>query len=104
MTMAHGQFVLVVFFVMLLLIGVILLAALVTLAGTVAQIWRERREKRSPPWRVCRKCGYNVIASRVRCPECGNPIPEWPKDEPRIRIVRGVVIVERQRRPDQWRR
>jgi hypothetical protein len=100
MTSAHGVFVLIALLAGVFILGLIAWATLTTIAETVAFLWREHREKKQAPWRVCRKCGYNVIASRGRCPECAEPIPPWPK--PRIRVVRGFVTVERQRRQDQW--
>jgi uncharacterized OB-fold protein len=61
----------------------------------------ERRDRRAPPWLECRTCGYNLIARRVRCPECGDPIPQRT-DLPRVRVVRGFVIVERGCTDAEW--
>src|SRR5215212_5201843 len=94
MTSAHEGFLLLAMFVLMFLAIAIVFAVLFAVANTIDQIMRERRDARPPPWEVCRGCGYNLISSRDRCPECGRSIPPWPVERPRIRIYRGVVLVE----------
>ncbi len=71
---------------------------LLTCVRSARHVIAERKQNRPPPWEVCTRCGYSLIASRDRCPECGQAIPPWPIEQPRIRIMRGFVIVRRPRR------
>ena len=43
--------------------------------------WRRAREKRRR-WRndLCPQCGYDLRASKAKCPECGRPIDRFPVD------------------------
>jgi len=49
-------------------------AVLLLLVGLVAAIWAGWRNVRKDEG-VCERCGYDLRASRGRCPECGEPIP-----------------------------
>ena len=86
---------------LLLAAGVLPLFAFIALLRAAGMLMADRRDRRPPPWMECRTCGYNLIASRVRCPECGSIIPVRTA-RLRMRVVRGFVIVERGRaQPDQ---
>lgn len=101
MTSAHEGFLEIAFFALSGIAALIVVSVLGAIAQAIVVLLRERREARPPPWEVCRECGYNLIASRGHCPECGLPIPPWPVQRPRIRIYRGVVLVESGRGRDQ---
>jgi hypothetical protein len=91
----HEIFMFIVLLTFALLIYLLALCAVVVVWDTCAHLRAERKANRPPPWKICRTCGYNLIASQYWCPECGKPIPPWPKEKPRIRLVRGFVVVER---------
>jgi hypothetical protein len=45
-------------------------------AGFVTMLCvRVRGSRRAGRLGLCRKCGYDLRASKERCPECGTPIP-----------------------------
>jgi hypothetical protein len=44
------------------------------LATTIRRKQRERRTARRIDQGLCTQCGFNLIASNNRCPECGQPI------------------------------
>lgn len=50
-----------------------LITALLPAAYTAARI-RRFTHNAPPSLRLCRTCGYDLRASRERCPECGTPI------------------------------
>jgi hypothetical protein len=93
----HEMFMIIAFLTFVLLMYLLAVCAVGTLWDTWAHLHAERKANRPPPWKVCRHCGYNLIASQYWCPECGKSIPPWPKEKPRIRLVRGFVVVERNR-------
>jgi hypothetical protein len=53
-------------------------------AAILPTVWlrRQRRRRRWEKLGLCRKCGYDLRASKERCPECGAPIPEKPAVAP----------------------
>jgi hypothetical protein len=53
--------------------------AVITAVGRVAGI---RERGRSHAVGLCRKCGYDLRGSSVRCPECGLPIDPGDKPSP----------------------
>jgi len=79
------------FFIALMLL-VAVLGALVTVQALIQRV-QELRDRpappKRPPWRFCRRCGYNLICSRERCPECGEPIPAWPRERANLLRQRG---------------
>jgi hypothetical protein len=103
MTQAHDRFALIALLVLFCIAELIVMSVLGAIGAAFVQLLRERRESRPPPWKMCRGCGYNLIASRKQCPECGLPIPPWPVERPRIRIYRGFVLVESGRGRDEKR-
>jgi hypothetical protein len=61
---------------------------LMTIAPVPLNVWRNlmiARKRRIRQRRgVCRSCGYDLRASRIRCPECGTPIPSESRDAGRL--------------------
>lgn len=53
--------------------GVIL--GITALAAGVPALSRYRRARAQAKAGLCRRCGYDLRASKDRCPECGTPIP-----------------------------
>jgi hypothetical protein len=43
--------------------------------------WPGHARRRRIARKLCVKCGYDVRASRDKCPECGEPIPRCPTGE-----------------------
>lgn len=62
----------------------ILLTSLGPLAG-ILRIWRTWNKR---PEGFCGSCGYDLRASRERCPECGTPIPKTVPATNRIYLSR----------------
>ena len=65
-----------------------LLVAAAVLTWTVLA-WRRGREKRRR-WEgeFCPGCGYDLRASRDKCPECGRPIRRFPVDNSAFTVPR----------------
>ena len=80
---------------------VLLFAVLLTLAGIAEHVLVQRQARRTkrdacdPP--RCAGCGYDLRASRFRCPECGRAIDLPPPPKPRITLFRGFVLVSSRR-------
>ena len=55
--------------------------AILLVLGNDGIIYLERLTARHPASNLCRHCGYDIRASKERCPECGNAIV--PQAEPR---------------------
>jgi len=51
------------------------LVMLVVTSLAIFQAWRFSRRRRLYGRPICRACGYDLRASRDRCPECGTAIP-----------------------------
>lgn len=94
----HDAFLFIAFVSVALFAYILICAIFVAVGEAFLHLCELKRKQRPPPWKVCRRCGYNLIASRYRCPECGSPIPPWPAETPRIRTVRGFVGVQRNRK------
>ncbi|MFQ5422607.1 MAG: hypothetical protein ACE5F9_01350 [Phycisphaerae bacterium] len=56
---------------------------LAIVAIPTAILWR--RDRRRIPPRHCRSCGYDLRASRKRCPECGTPFAQQQGRLPKSR-------------------
>ncbi|HPF41737.1 MAG TPA: hypothetical protein PK093_24120 [Phycisphaerae bacterium] len=61
--------------------------AIVVIGGTIFYLARRRLAARIIREPGCRRCGYLVLATTERCPECGEPVDPDP---------------EKQRLPDPW--
>jgi predicted RNA-binding Zn-ribbon protein involved in translation (DUF1610 family) len=59
------------------IVVICLLAILATVLGVVKQLWSDYRASKNRPG-MCTGCGYDLRASRSRCPECGRAIPVRP--------------------------
>ena len=44
--------------------------------GILPAIWTVRRMRARPAAGKCHRCGYDLRASRDRCPECGTPVSQ----------------------------
>lgn len=53
----------------------LLVASLLPTAWLADHVIPVIRRKRRNRLRACERCGYDLRASRDRCPECGTPIP-----------------------------
>jgi uncharacterized paraquat-inducible protein A len=68
------------FVMTLMLLGCTVIALMAIHAVIERPPDQRRYDPRRPPWRYCSGCGYSLVASRGRCPECGLKIPQWPRE------------------------
>lgn len=67
-------------------------AALLPLA-TAHRLTRQRAMRRREERRgLCSRCGYDLRASKDRCPECGKPIPGWNGNMVRCLFLTAVAV------------
>ena len=82
-----------------IVVVVVLCFAFLTIMGTIDHVVLLRRQRRDahpgPP--TCATCGYDLRASRDRCPECGTPFETPVPPPPRLRLYRGFVLVSSRR-------
>ncbi len=52
------------------------LPALLCLAGSCLSLFHGRRRRKRKKLGLCVKCGYDLRASKDRCPECGESFPK----------------------------
>ena len=67
-------------------VELLLLVAAVTVASALA-VLASRRQQERQRWALagcCDQCGYDLRATRDRCPECGAPLPEELRRRRRI--------------------
>ena len=59
--------------------------AVILLTMVFPTVWfvKQRRERRRNRVGLCIRCGYDLRASKERCPECGTPIPVQASEKPK---------------------